>query len=390
MTTEFRHGVFVSEVNDGVRPAPAVSTAVVGMVVTADDADATLFPLNTPVLVADVISAAGKAGDQGTLARSLEAIGAQTKPYTIVVRVDEGATAAETTSNIVGGTVNGRYTGLKALLTAEAKLGMRPRILGVPGLDTQAVTTEMASIAQKLGAFAYANAYGCATKEEVAAYRAGFSQRELMLMWPDFLAWDTATSADQVIPAVALAMGLRARIDQETGWHKTLSNVALNGATGISKDVYFDMQNTATDANYLNEMGVTTLVRRDGFRFWGNRTCSDDPLFQFESTVRTAQVLSTLMADGVAWAVDKGIHPSLAKDIVEYVNGNIRQLVREGRLIGGSCWVDPAANSADQLAAGKLAIDYDYTDVPPLENLNLRQRKTNRYLADFAAQLAAA
>lgn len=390
MTNEFRHGVFVSEVNDGARPAPSVSTAVLGGVFTADDADASLFPINTPVLVTDVIAAAGKAGDLGTLARSLEAIGAQTKPYTIVVRVDEGATSAETTTNIVGGTVNGRYTGLKALLTAEAKLGMRPRILGVPGLDSLAATTEMASIAQKLGAFAYANAYGCATKEEVAAYRAGFSQRELMLMWPDFMAWDTTSNADKLIPAVALAMGLRARIDQEVGWHKTISNVALNGVTAISKDVYFDMQNPVTDASYLNELGVTTLVRRDGFRFWGNRTCSDDPLFQFESTVRTAQVLSTLMADGVAWAVDKGIHPSLAKDIVEYINGNIRQLIRDGRLIGGKCWVDPASNPADQLAAGKLVIDYDYTDVPPLENLSLRQRKTDRYLADFAAQLATA
>jgi phage tail sheath protein FI len=390
MTTEFRHGVFVSEVNDGARPTPSVSTAVVGGVFTSSDADATLFPLNTPVLVTDVISAAGQAGDQGTLARALEAIGSQTKPYTIVVRVAEGVSAAETTSNIVGGTLNGKYTGLKALLTAEARLGIRPRILGVPGLDTQAVATELAGIAQQLGAFAYANANGCATKEEVTAYRAGFSQRELMLMWPDFLAWDTTANADQVIPAVACALGLRAKIDQEVGWHKTLSNVALNGVTGISKDVYFDMQNAATDANYLNELDVTTLVRRDGFRFWGNRTCSDDPLFQFESTVRTAQVLKTLMADGVAWAVDKGIHPSLAKDIVEYINGQGRQLVRDGYLIGFNCWVDPAANSASQLSAGKLVLDYDFTDVPPLENLNLRQRKTDRYLADFAALLAAA
>jgi hypothetical protein len=390
MSTGYHHGVHVEEINEGARPAPAVSTAVVGMVVTADDADATLFPLNTPVLVTDVISAAGKAGDTGTLARTLEAIGAQTKPYTIVVRVDEGATAAETTTNVVGGSVNGRYTGLKALLAAEAKFGMRPRILGAPGLDANAVATELVSVAQKLGGFAYANAYNCATKEEAQAYRAGFSARELMLLWPDFVAWDTVTSTDKAIPAVAAALGLRAKIDQEIGWHKTLSNVGVGGVTGISKDVYFDLQNSTTDAGYLNENDITTLVRRDGYRFWGSRTCSDDPLFQFESATRTAQVLATLMAEGQAWAVDKGIHPSLARDIVEYINGQLRTLVREGRLIGGAAWFDPAANSATQLAAGKLAIDYDYTPVPPLENLTLRQRITSRYLADFSAQMAAA
>lgn len=390
MTSEFRHGVFVSEENDGARPIAAVSTAVIGAVFTSSDADATLFPLNTPVLVNDPNLAAGKAGDQGTLARALEAIGSQTTPYTIVVRVPEGASAAETTSNIVGGSVNGKYTGLKALLTAEARLGMRPRILGVPGLDTQAVTAELAVIAQQLGAFAYANAHGCESKEEVLAYRAGFSHRELMLMWPDFLSWDTVSSSEKLIPAVAMALGLRARIDQEIGWHKTLSNVALNGVTGISKDVSFNMESAATDANYLNEKGITTLIRSDGFRFWGNRTCSDDPLFQFETDTRTAQVLKTLIAAGVKWGVDKGIHPSLATDIVEYINGRIRTLVREGKLIGGKCWVSAAANPAGQLAGGKLVIDYDYTAVPPLENLHLRQRKTDRYLADFSALLAAA
>ena len=36
-----------------------------------------------------------------------------------------------------------------------------------------------------------------------------------------------------------------------------------------------------------------------------------------------------------------------------------------------------------------LAIDYDYTPVPPLENLRFQQRITDRYLADFASRIAA-
>jgi phage tail sheath protein FI len=41
-------------------------------------------------------------------------------------------------------------------------------------------------------------------------------------------------------------------------------------------------------------------------------------------------------------------------------------------------------NSKDTLKAGRLLLDYDYTPVPPLEDLTLRQRITDRYLADFA------
>ncbi|STH58795.1 tail sheath protein [Escherichia coli] len=46
-------------------------------------------------------------------------------------------------------------------------------------------------------------------------------------------------------------------------------------------------------------------------------------------------------------------------------------------------------NDKDSLKAGKLTIDYDYTPVPPLENLMLRQRITDRYLVDFASRVSA-
>ncbi len=391
MSTDYHHGVRVLEINEGTRPIRTVSTAVVGMVCTASDADAVKFPLNKPVLLTDVLTASGSAGELGTLARSLDAIADQASPVTVVVRVEEGATEAETTSNIVGGvTASGQYTGLKALLAAEAQLGVKPRILGVPGLDSLPVTTELVSIAEKLRGFAYANAYGCETVSDAIAYRAGFGARELMLIWPDFVSWDTVANANAPASAIARALGLRAKLDEQVGWHKTLSNVPVNGVSGLSKDIYFDLQNPATDAGLLNADEVTTLIRRDGFRFWGSRTCSADPLFAFENYTRTGQVLADTMAEGHFWAVDKPMHASLVRDIVEGINAKFRELKRGGYIIDGECWFDPAANDKDTLKAGKLYIDYDYTPVPPLENLLLRQRITDRYLVDFAAGITAA
>ncbi|AWQ84095.1 phage tail sheath family protein [Pseudomonas aeruginosa] len=386
MAADYHHGVRVVEINEGTRPIRTVATAVVGMVCTADDADATTFPLNKPVLLTDVLTASGKAGSAGTLARSLDAIADQASPVTVVVRVANGETAEETTSNIIGGvTAGGQYTGMKALLAAEAQLGVRPRILGVPGLDNLAVTTELAAIAEKMRAFAYANCWGCETVSEAIAYRLGFGARELMLIWPDFINWDTTANAEKPAAAVARALGLRAKLDEQVGWHKTLSNVSVAGVSGLSKDIYWDLQNPATDAGLLNAEDVTTLIRRDGFRFWGSRTCSTDPLFAFENYTRTAQVLADTMAEGHFWAVDKPMHASLVRDIVEGINAKFRELVRNGYLIGGECWYDPAANDATTLKAGKLYLDYDYTPVPPLENLLLRQRITDRYLVNFAA-----
>lgn len=390
MAQDYHHGVRVIEVNEGTRTITTVSTAIIGMVCTGDDADAAMFPLNRPVLLTDILTASGKAGTTGTLAASLDAIADQAKPLVVVVRVAQGATEAETSANIIGGvTDDGMRTGMKALLAAQTVCGVKPRILGVPGHDTKTVATELLSVAQSLKAFAYISAYGCKTVSEVIAYRTNFSQREGMLIWPDFISFDTVLKADAAAYATARALGLRAKIDETTGWHKSLSNVGVNGVTGISKDVSWDLQDPATDAGLLNQNDVTTLIRKDGFRFWGSRCLSDDPLFQFETYTRTAQVLADTMAEAQMWAVDGPLNPSLARDIIEGINAKLRSLVNQGYLIGASCWLDESVNTKETLKAGQLFIDYDYTPVPPLENLMLRQRITDQYLVNFAASVKA-
>ncbi len=71
-------------------------------------ADAEIFPLNKPVLITNVQSAIAKAGKKGTLAASLQAIADQSKPVTVVVRVEDGTgddeetKLAQTVSNIIG------------------------------------------------------------------------------------------------------------------------------------------------------------------------------------------------------------------------------------------------------------------------------------------------
>ncbi|MBZ0127189.1 MAG: phage tail sheath protein [Rhodocyclaceae bacterium] len=386
MPVDYHHGVRVIEISGGVRPIRTISTAVIGIVATAPDADVAAFPLDTPVLVTSVLDALGKAGTQGTLSRVLNAIGDHGNALCVVVRVAPGVDEAATNTAVIGTvTPAGQRTGMQALLSAQAQLNIKPRILACPGLDTLPVATELAAIAQKLRAFAYVSAWGADTKEEATTYRDNFGQREVMVIWPDFLTWDIATSATADAWATARAIGLRAKLDEQIGWHKTLSNIPVNGVTGISKSVFWDLQDPATDAGYLNANEVTTLIREGGFRFWGSRTCSADPLFAFENYTRTAQVLADTMAEAHLWAVDLPLNPSLARDIIEGVNAKFRELRALGYIIDGEAWYDPDVNSPVTLKDGKLYIDYDYTPVPPLENLMFRQRITDRYLADFAA-----
>lgn len=393
MSSEYLHGVRVLEIHNGTRPIRTASTAVIGLVATAEDADAQFFPENKAVLLTHLPDAIAKAGTKGTLAKALYAIHKQTNALTVVVRVptskEKNDNGADQNAKTIGAFENGRYTGAKALLAAKAELGIVPRILGAPGLDTQEVTTELVTIAKTLRGFAYARAVGD-TKEEAATYRANFSARELMLIWPDFTGFDETTRQTAEINAVAVALGLRAKLDHDVGWHKTISNVAVDGVTGLSKDVVFDITSTATDANYLNSKEVSTLVREQGFRIWGSRTCSDDPLFAFENYTRTAQVIAETFAQAHLWAIDKPLSPGLASDIIAGLNAKLRELTSLGYLMGGSAWYDARLNTKDTLKAGQLHISYDYTPVPPLENLNLRQHITDIYLIDFARRVEAA
>lgn len=387
MPTDYHHGVRIIEINNSTRPIRTVQTAVIGLVATAPNADSDFFPENRPVLITDILDGLAKAGDNGTLPYVLEAIKQQCNPLVIVVRVSDDENAAQLQSNIIGSMTDGRGTGLYALRAAKSQLGITPRIIGAPGLETVDVTAALASMANETRAFVYVNAFKCNTKEETVQYRDNFGQRELMVIWPNCTTWDTINNTEREVLTAAYALGLRAKLDEDIGWHKTISNIPIAAVSGLSKDIGWDLQNPATDAGYLNNHDVTTLINQKGFRFWGSRTCSADPLFAFENYTRTANVLADTMAEAHFWAIDKPLHPTLARDIVEGINAKLRELVGSGYLIGGSAWYDPRNNTSESLKSGKLIIDYDYTPVPPLENLMLRQCITDQYLLNFTNQI---
>jgi len=395
-TQSFHHGIRVSEESGGTNVLRLVSTAVIGLVATAQDADPEFFPLNRPVLVTNISRAQGMAGTKGTLKAALDRIALQTRPVLVIVRVAEGEgeteeeKAADQTSKVVGTNTLGMRTGIQALLAAQSQTGVRPRILGAPGLDTKPVADALASACQALRGFSYVYAWGAGDVSEALTYREQLGQRETMLIWPDVMDWDTATNKNVAADAVAYALGMRARIDQEMGWHKSLSNVVINGPTGLAKDVSWDLQSSSTDAALLNQGEVTTIINHKGYRFWGNRTCSADDNFVFEVAVRTAQVLADTIAEGFFEFVDKPMSPRLVRDIVETINARFRSLKADGYILGGKAWFDEEINTVENLKSGKLTIDYEYTPVPPLEDLSFRQRITDKYLVDFASQMASA
>jgi len=156
MSTSFLHGVEVLEIDTGLRPIKTVRSGVIGLVGTAPDADASVFPLDTPVLVAGDRTKAGKLGTTGTLGSSIDGIFDSAGAVVIVIRVDHTGTDAQVLSNVIGSSTG--YTGCHGLLAAKMEVGFDPKILIAPGFTSSQVTDGVTSIAVTNGGSGYTSA----------------------------------------------------------------------------------------------------------------------------------------------------------------------------------------------------------------------------------------
>ena len=383
MTASRHHGITANEFTHGVRAISDISTAIIGMVCTADDADNDTFPLNKPVFHTSAYNVLGKAGEKGTLAKSLDAIVDQADAQIVIVRVPESDNADTLKANVIGSATGGNYTGLKALRRAKAVTGQTPKILGVPEMDSQDVVSELVGLAQATRAFVYASAGGAESISEVTSYRQNFGQRELMLIDNDFLAFDTTAKANKPAATIARVLGARAKLDMQVGWHKSISNTEINGVSALKYGRTFDLLDKNCDANTLNNSEVTTLIRENGFRIWGNRTCSSDPMLAFEVAVRSAQIIQETIASAFLWAMDKPMHPSLIEDIIMGINAKLAEYVNKGYILGARVFLDKGKVTPQAIQAGQFAFDYEWTYVPPLENMVFNQHNTDTFFVNL-------
>lgn len=191
--TPYHHGITALEPISGAVVITTTATAVIGLIAVADDADESVYPLNTPVLVTSISRGLASAGYDGNLRKSLETMQPITNPTIVVVRVENpfGQEVFDD-SLIIGSTSpSGQRTGVQALLTAKSKLGVTPKILVAPDVETPDVVQALIGVAKKLRAMAYVtprdtNGVMLPTQESVVLYRDTLGAREVCLIWPEW------------------------------------------------------------------------------------------------------------------------------------------------------------------------------------------------------------
>lgn len=344
------------------------------------------FPVDTPVLITSRREAA-RLGTSGTLPAAIDGIFDQAGAVVVVVRVTQAAGGdadATTVSNVIGTvTGGGQYTGALALLGAEAAVGVVPRILIAPGYtQMQSVLSNFLGIADKLRAVVIAD--GPNTTDAAAIqYRQLWGSPRVYLVDPWVRVWDTTLSAERIEPASARVAGMISRSDNDRGFWWSPSNQEMYGILGPARPVDFALGDVTSRANILNEAGLATIIQQQGFRLWGNRGCAMDPKWAFLCVRRTADMINESLLRAHLWAVDRNITRTYVQDVVEGVNAYLRHLRAVGAIIGGSCWADPALNTPDQIAQGKVYFDFDFSAAYPAEHITFRSHLVNDYLVEI-------
>ena len=330
------------------------------------------FPLNTPVAIVGT-TMLSRLGDKGTLKQALTEINDQRNALTVVVRVAENADAqnAEKQRAAV-------LAGIGVLSSAKSVTTYQPRIVIAPGFsEDDAVGKALETVAGKLRAVAYVDCAAGATLQEVVQRRQSYGMRTELLR-PRV---QVSNADGQLVyrPYSAFAAGLRARIDFEKGWWWSKSNQDINNILGVEQIDEFILGDENCDANLLNMQNVSTIIRRAGFKHWGNRLCGTDPQWRFESVRRTADVIEDSIQETMLEYVDRPLDRENADDIIGTINAYMRQLVGLGAIFGGRAWLDEELNTAESMAAGVLYINYDFGPKSPTELISLRVRVNNNY-----------
>lgn len=352
------------------------------------------FPLNTPVLVTANRTEAAKLGaGGGTLPAALDGIFDQTGAAVVVVRVEEGADEAETLANVVGGTNSGdgSYEGVHAFLGAESEVGFAPRILIAPGWTHQRpesaanpVVAELEGIANRMRAVIVADGPNT-TDAEAQTYVGDWGTTARIYVVDPWVKVLDSSGSVVTEPASARVAGVIARTDNDLGFWVSPSNKGVFGIIGLARPVDFKLGDANSRANLLNENDVTTIIRQDGFRLWGNRVPTSDPKWMYLSVRRTADILNDSLQRAHLWAVDRGITKTYLEEVAENVNGFLDSLKEQGAILGGRCWPDLDLNTPANITQGKVYFNFDFTPVYPAEHITFRSHLVDTYITEALA-----
>ncbi|NTI86039.1 phage tail protein [Agrobacterium rhizogenes] len=176
-------------------------------------------------------------------------------------------------------------------------------------------------------------------------------------------------------PVAAVFAGIRARVVASSeGVSGSVSNKIIRTIDGVARTISYP-----EDSNYLNEKQVATIINeRGGFRTWGSRLATDDPLWQFDSVRATADMVNEALEDLYFLYVDRKFTKANLKMLVEDGNAALRVFKNNDDILGGRVWLSNV-NEPTTLADGKLFLDVEFEPVGLMEQIHITAHRNILY-----------
>lgn len=274
-------------------------------------------------------------------------------------------------------------TGTKLFDLAYNMYGMTPKLFIIPGYsDTRLpVGVEMIALAEKFRGVALLDTPVGTSPSGVITARgplgnavSNTSSQRAYLLYPHLKAYDVATDSNINVPYSQYMAGVIAATDNNEGYWVSPSNHEIKGIVGVERAISFAVNDASTEANALNEKGITTVANSfgTGIRTWGNRTAAfptNTSPYNFISVRRTADVLHESLELAMMQFIDKPITQATIDSIRDTVNAFIRTLISRGALVDGECVYNPGKNPPTEIAAGHLTFDISFMPPTPAERI---------------------
>ena len=248
------------------------------------------------------------------------------------------------------------------------------------------VVNEMLGVASSLLSTVYVDGPTESPKDAIS-YRQEFGSERCYVIDPWVKFYNTYTSKYDYQPSSAMVAGLINKVDSEKGIWFSPSNHELLGIEGLKYPVGRQGKGQSIE-NYIRQADVNTITRgpEGGWLLAGNRTCSNDPQFQFLPVVRTDDMLEEAITEAMRVFLDRPIDAAQIDTVLESVNMFLRMLEQKRALILGSqppAYIVPANNTPDQIKLGRISIRFDCEFKYPMESPIITREINFNYLKEM-------
>ena len=322
--------VYIEEIEIGAKPIERKSTSTTGMVGLTQKG-----PLNQPTLVTSFSEFQRlfggyldtSYGDYRYLPHAVEGFfqnGGQ-RVYINRVTATDSVVSDET---IIGKNFSepSQRTGLWALNQVD-----EIKILAIPSGITQKIHNAMIEHCENLkNRFAVLDSKKCASLDAIQKQRSLYNSSYAALYYPWIKIRHPDTEEILCIPPSGHICGIYARNDLQRGVHKAPVNEVIDGVLGPEQQI------SRAQQEILNPLGVNCLREFSGrgFRVWGARTTSNDPVWKYINLRRLFLYLEESIEEGTKWVVFEPNNERLWARVKQAVSQFLITVWKDGALMG--------------------------------------------------------